>query len=221
MKVLIEFERPSDEGGTRNVLSLGSHVEEVIDENCILITMPIYRGAYYPLPLYKPILTYFFIGLRMFSLTVQFQEHIKRDNLLYAKVRILSGLEPNQRRDCYRLQCLLPLTTERVSTNKNESSSPIICEIINFSDGGMLYATNEVFEIGEIVNLTFDIGTVETTIAKILRVEKPYEGIYRYNIAVKFLHKCKLQKQRFYQYIVAQQRQKLQQQAEESYLYNV
>ena len=218
MKILIEIERPDDEGGTRNVLSLGSYVEEVMGDDCLLITLPIYKGSHYLLPRNKPILAYFFIGLRMFSMSIKFLERIVRDELAYAKVQILSDLQPNQRRDCYRLQCLLPVTAERILNNKNEPPPPITCEMVNFSDGGMLFATNEAFEIGETITLTFDIGKIETVVSEVLRVENPYMGIYRYNIAVKFLHECKLQKQRFYRYIVTQQRQKLRQQAEENSL---
>jgi len=227
-KILIEIERPTDEGGTRNALSLGSFVEEVMDDGCLLITMPVHKGAYYPLPRNKPILTYFFIGLRMFSVSVCFQERIVRDKLVYARVKVLNDLQANQRRDCYRLQCQLPVLVDRVLTGSQEPvqeiqpDQPIVCEMINFSDGGMLFSTNEVYDIGEIISLIVDIGSVEpeSVNAEVLRVEKPYKGTFKYNIAVKFQHKCQKQKERFYRYIVAQQREKLRQQADESSLHD-
>jgi len=225
-KILIEIERPTDEGGTRNALSFGSFVEEVLDDGCLLITMPVHKGAYYPLPRDKPILTYFFIGLRMFSVSVRFLERIVRDKLAYARIRVLNDLQANQRRDCYRLQCLLPVAVERVSKSNPEpaqeaqTAQSYDCEMLNFSDGGILFATDEIFDIGEIINLTFDIGTVEpeSITAEVLRVEKPYKGIFKHNIAVKFRHKCQKQKGRFYRYIVVQQRAKLRQQADEGSL---
>jgi len=97
--------------------------------------------------------------------------------------------------------------------------------MINFSDGGVLFATNEEFTIGETVSLTFDIGESETIEAEILRFEQATTeaestgaASYRYKAAVKFLHKCQKQKNRFYKYIVAQQREILRKQAEENKL---
>jgi len=214
MKILLEIERKSNDGITRNVLSLGSYVEEVISDNFLLIKMPIHRGYNYLLPRDKPILAYFFIANRMFSLTFQFQDRVARDGLEFARVRILSELQPDQRRDCYRLQCSLPVTVERVAKKRSDPPPPVTCEMLNFSDGGMLFAVNEEMEMGENMTLSFDIGTAETVKAKVLRIETPTEGIYRHNIAVKFLHKCIKQKQRFYRFIVAQQREKLKQQQE-------
>jgi len=214
-KMLLEIERTAGDGGTRNVLSLGSYIEEVISDNFLLIKMPIHRGYHYLPPRDKPIVAYFFMHSRMFSLTVQFIERVERDKLEYAKMQVLSDIQPGQRRDCFRLQqCDLPVILERVAKNKAEPPPPVECQMLNFSDGGILFATNEEMEVGETITLSFDIGTDETVDAEVLRLENPYEGLYRQNVAVRFLHKCKKQKQRFYVFIVTQQRERLRQQAE-------
>jgi len=210
-KILLELERPADHEG-RSILSLGSYIEEVITDNLLLIKMPIHRGYNYLLPRDKSIHAYFFMHSRMFSLTLVFLECVQRDNLDYAKVRVLGDLQPGQRRDCFRLQqCTLTATIER--EHKGEPPPPVHCEIINFSDGGALVATNEEMTTGEVFTMTFDIGTIETVKAEVLRIEAPC-GIYKHSIAVKFLHKCKKQKSRFYVFIVQQQRERLRQQAE-------
>jgi len=212
-KILLEIERPADHEG-RSILSLGSYIEEVISDNLLLIKTPIHRGYNYLLPRNKPLHAYFFMHSRMFSLTLQCLESVQRDNLEYAKVRVLSALQPGQRRDCFRLQeCTLPVMLERHPAPKTDPTPPMPCRLINLSDGGMLIATNHEFTKGETVNITFDIGTVETVKAEVLRLESPYD-IYKHTIAVKFLHKCKHQKHRFYVFIVEQQRERLRQQAE-------
>jgi len=216
-KMLLEIERPIGDNGTRNILSLGSYIEEVISDDFLLIKMPIHRGYNYLLPRDTPITAYFFMHARMFSLTVQFIERMGRDGLEYAKMRVMSKIQPGQRRDCFRLQqCTLPVMVERVAKRKSDQPPPVECMMLNFSDGGMLLATNASMEVGETLTLFFDIGTAETVEADVLRLENPYEGPYRQNVAVRFLHKCIKQKQRFYKYIVTQQRERLRQQAEEA-----
>jgi len=210
-KILIELERFAD-SESKSVLSLGSYIEEVLGDNLLLIKMPIHRGYNYPLPRNKPINAYFFMHSRMFSLSFLFLECVERDNLGYAKVRVLGDLQPGQRRDCFRLQeCDMPVLVKR--EHKDGPMMPAYCEIINFSDGGMLIATNEEMTVGEAITLAFDIGTIETIKAEVLRIEAPF-GLYNHSIAVRFLHTCKKQKSRFYVFIIQQQRERLRQQSE-------
>ena len=113
---------------------------------------------------------------------VRFIEHIRRDGLIFAKVRGCSGMKPDQqctgkkagrpkggfceakvlRRSCYRLPCDLPVTVKRVPANAayraNQVPPPLSeCQMINFSDSGMLFAANETFDFGDKVNLAFNI----------------------------------------------------------------
>jgi len=204
MKVLLELEQSSETDGFDIQLSLYSHVEEVMPDGYFLIKMPIHRGNYYPLPKYKPFLLYLFVQFRMFSLTVRFVERVKRDNLVYAKIQPVSKIKPDQRRDCYRLECSLPVIIKPLGTD-NKQESPLQGKILNFSDGGLAFATNETFEIGETLTLTFEIGTTETVEAKVLVLEKADIEGYRHRVSTRFVHTCKSQKERFYKYIVAQQ----------------
>ena len=242
-KILLEIERKNPVDGISDWLSLGSYVEEVLDDNHILIQMPMRRGYYYTPP-NTPVLMYLFAKLRMFSLMVQYVERVERGKLMYAKMRLLSDIQPNQRRACFRLECSLPVMVERtdqtilpaIKTGKNceaaadgqaAGNQEANAQMVNFSDGGMLFATNDDYEVGENVTLSFALtlfsvdGEIPETIdGVVLRVESPYEigGAYKRNIAVKFTHKCKKQKDRFYRFIVEQQREVIKRQAEENIL---
>ena len=259
MKALLEIEYPSGADGLTNRLSLGSYVEEVMPDGCVLIQVPVYRGFNYPLPRDVPILMYLMSKTCMFSMTVRFIEHIRRDGLTFAKVRGCSDIKPDQRRSCYRLPCELHVTVKRVPANAayraNQVPPPLSeSQMINFSDSGMLFAANETFDFGDKVNLAFDIGTDETIAAEVLRCERVGRAetepknnadagnietnpiatgttttdslsiateevkTYRYKIAVKFAHKCKKQKDRFYKYIVNQQFERIKRQAEQNAL---
>ena len=265
MKILLEIEYPAGADGLTNRISLGSYVEEVMPDGCILIQMPVHRGYNYPLPRDEPILMYLLSKSQMFSMTVRFIERVQRDGLLFAKVRGCSAMKPDQRRSCYRLPCDLPVTVERVPADRSKGKPPLLyvpptfeCKMINFGYGGMLFAANETFEFGEKINLAFDIVTDEVIAAEVLRCERierpdvepidntfgiattnattgttattaisetgsiatenPEAKTYHYKTAVKFSHKCKKQKDRFYKYIVNQQFERIKRQTEQNAL---
>jgi len=225
MKVLLEIEQFNESNEVKSRISLGSYVEEVLPDGNILIQMPIQRGYHYPLPKGRPILMYLFAKSRMFSMNIMFLDRVEREGLMFAKVRRLSEIVSNQRRNCYRLQCTLPVMVERTADGKDEAPPPIPCRMVNFSDGGVLFTTNEDFTISEAVTMSFNIGTDETAEAEVLRFEQADISVagteletHRYKVAVKFLHKCKKQKDRFYRYIVEQQREIMRKQAEENIL---
>ena len=241
MKILLEIEYPGRADGLTNRISLGSYVEEVTPDGCILIQTPVYRGYNYPLPRDESILMYLLSKSRMFSMTVRFMERVQRDGLLFAKVRGCSAMKPDQRRACFRLPCDLLVMVERVPASRSKGKPyhhfdmplPLECQMLNFSDSGMLFAANETFEIGEKIILAFDIGMNETIAAEVLRCERiervdtePTSTMtenseaktYHHKTAVKFNHKCKKQKDRFYKYIVNQQRERIKRQMEQNAL---
>ena len=238
-KLLLVIETKSGAEGITNRLSLGSYVEEVISADCFLMQMPVYRGYNYPLSRDEPILMYLLSKSRMYSMTAIFVERVRHDGLLFAKMRKCSPVKPGQRRDCYRLPCELPVLVEVFPTTnykaKTEPPIPHECQMIDFSDGGMLFATKEAFAIGEKVRLAFGIGTNEAITAEVLRCERlerseqieiepsvttsnEMANPYRHKTAVKFINKCKKQQNRFYRFIVEQQRLKMRLLAEQEAL---
>lgn len=210
MKIALEVRLKNSTDGMENVLSLCSIVEEILDDDCLLIQMPMHQGYYYPLPIDDEIAMYFFLEPMMYSLPVQFQEQIWQENLLYAKVLRSGKISSYQRRNCYRLPCSFPITVERQPMPEKNSTpefQTIQGKTINFSDGGMLFSSDEYIEKGEKITLTFNIGSTETVKAMVFRTEKNTEGNYKFKTAVQFLIKDKdaAQKQRFYRYIVEKQ----------------
>jgi c-di-GMP-binding flagellar brake protein YcgR len=224
MRVLLEIEQLNE---TQGRVSLGSYVEEVLPNKCFLIQMPVHRGYHYPLPRDNEIQMHLFVNARMFSLAVRFIERVEREGMTFAKMRQTGEIKVGQRRRCYRLECTLPLTVERITDGQDEPPPPVECHMVNFSDGGVLFATQEAFTLHENINLTFDIGTVGTVEAEVLRIERTTVAPVKTadgnvpqprpcNIAVQFLHKCQKQKDRFYRYIVTQQREIIRRKAEEA-----
>ncbi|MCL1883597.1 MAG: PilZ domain-containing protein, partial [Defluviitaleaceae bacterium] len=67
----------------------------------------------------------------------------------------LSDIKSNQRRDCFRLQCSLPISAERPRADSDERPKPFQGKMLNLSDGGLAFVTNEAVNVGEILTLTF------------------------------------------------------------------
>ena len=208
MRVSLEIQLKNDINGMKNVITLSSVVEEVFDDGSLLIQMPVYQGYHYPLPRDNTFLMHFFEDSEMYALPVQFQERIEQDGFMLAKVRRRGRIKPHQRRDCYRFPCSLPVTVERLWQNEREiypDRQPTEGQIIDFSDGGMLIATNENIEKGEKITLTFDMGKIETVEGLALRTERIEDGKYLFKVAVQFRNTDIAQQRRFYKYIVDMQ----------------
>jgi len=217
-KILIEIEGKMDADGNIDILSLSSRVESVEPDGSLLVQMPMHKGAHYLLPRDKPLLVYSFIKQRMFSFRAQFQGPVHMDNLLYAKLRPMSVLLPSQRRNCYRLQSSLPVAIDRLIVNDfgDTERTRNVGQMINISDSGMLFVTNEDIHAGEGITLHFDLqipglDRMETISSKTLRTERIYGALYKYKIAVKFMNIGKGQRDFLYKYIVGKQREKMQQ----------
>lgn len=234
-KVMLGIETKGGMGMDKTI-SLNSYIEEVMDDGYLLLHMPLYKGYHYTLPYDTPVLLYFSASHRMFSIKVKFQENIKRDDLLYVKVKKISEAQPNQRRNCYRLECSLPITIERHNAKGakkrqlepsrenspegidriDEQENPVNGQTINFSDGGMLLTTNEDIEVGEKISLLFTLYHSESVDGTVLRSSSEKNGAYKFIAAVQFTYKDKAKKNRFYKYIMDQQREKIRRQAEEN-----
>ena len=216
MRLLIELPVPFAEGENKDeTMSLGSRIEEVLGDDQLLIQMPMYKQYYYPLPRGESFKTFIFTDTRMFSQDMQFVNTTKIDGLEYAKVRRVGKMTSAQRRESYRLEIVLPITIER-----NIDGQVVACktQLVNLSDGGLMFAADDKFEEKETVRASIDIGTtdepqIETIEAEVIRLIPSHGvGIYRYRITAKFNHTCRRQKDRFYKFIIEKQREQLRQQ---------
>lgn len=218
MKISLEINVLNNSGTLENILFLTSIVEKILDDDSMLIQMPMYKGNYYPLHEDNVISMHFFLEPLMYELAVRFQEQLWIDNLPYAKVMCVSNIHSYQRRDCYRLPCSFPVTIEQIQEQDNESQPQAFeGQTINFSDSGMLFSTDAILEEGTNINLTFNIGTTETVKAVIFRITPSTGWKYKYKVAVHFIGISEeaAQKNRFYKYIVGKQMEERRRQMEQ------
>jgi len=210
MRISLEIQLKNDINGMKNILTLNSVVEEILEDGSLLLQMPTYQGYHYPLPRESTILMHFIMDSEMYALPVQFEERIERDGFMFAKVRRRGRTKAHQRRDCYRFPCSLPVTVERLWQHEREiypERQPTEGRIIDFSDGGMLFATDENIKKGEKITLTFDMGNVETVEGLALRSERIEDGKYLFKVAAQFRNTDIVQQRRFYKHLVNMQQE--------------
>lgn len=208
LRVSLDLRLKDGVSGTENVLTLSSIVEELLEDGYMLIHMPIYQGYYYPLHQDDSVLMKFRVDSELYALYIAFEERVERKNLVFAKVRRIGRIKLHQQRDCYRLPCFLPTTFERVGRSETpDKGQSRIFEgtIVNFSDGGMLFATAENIRKGEKLTFTFDLNETETVEGTVLRTERKKKGDYLFRVAVRFQSEDVFQKRRFYKYIIDKQ----------------
>jgi len=214
-KILIEIEGRADNEGTVDVLSLKSSVEAVESDGTMLVQMPMHKGGFYLLPRNSPFLVYTFSGQRMYSFTAIFLGQAQKDGLVYARLRKVSAVLPSQRRSCYRLQTHKPIKIDRLKIDESgfiQTHSQTAGQMINLSDSGMLFNSDENIPKDEIIGITFTLEENSEEImidGKVLRTEKIANAVYKFRTAISFHGTKTRQKDYFYKYIVDKQREKI------------
>lgn len=220
MRILLELDNPlASEGGlsaestneTLNKVSLGSFVEEVLEDGHLLIQMPMYKSYYFKLPSDGEVTAFFFTETRMFATQLRYVELVRIDTFEYAKVKQVTELKPSQRRECFRLEVKLPTTVVRVPDDEEADLDIVDALLLDMSDGGVLFATDGMFFSKDKLIVTVKIDSGEEKLdADVIRVE-PTHGVgqYKRRVSAKFNHTCRRQKERIYKYILEQQRKLL------------
>jgi CheY-like chemotaxis protein/Tfp pilus assembly protein PilZ len=198
-----------DKQGNRGVLALPSIITEVCPDGFFIIHTPNHQGACYALPRDEMFLIYFKAKspnsgrLELFVMPARFVESVKRGKGVFSKLEPLGAIERSRRRASYRL----PLTLS-VSLLTSGKEGTIDAKMINFSDGGMLIATDERLEIGESITLNFSIGESETVQGAVLRVENTGNQKCPFETAIEFKSADREQKERFHRFITQKQMEK-------------
>jgi c-di-GMP-binding flagellar brake protein YcgR len=128
-------------------------------------------------------------------------DEVERGNALYARMKTLGKIEHLPRRECYRLSLSTSVLLKRAAEGEVRKAE---ARTVDFSDGGMLLATDEELNVNEVVTLDFHIGGHEIVDAKVLRLTASETRRPRFSAAMKFIEPGNDQKKRFYKYITEQ-----------------
>ena len=208
MRVTLDVETAEEHSGIKKILPLLSAVHKVYSSTSVEIYMPMYQGHNYPLPRGVEIPMFFSDARKMYAVQVEAVERITRGSLAFERLRLVSSIEPSQRRDCYRLKCSLPVEIERQTEIDQGIRQLHAGKTIDLSDGGMLFVTNADIKEGDklIVRITLE-KEPETIECIVLRTQPFAKGIYNRSAAVRMINLSPAQGQAIYKFIVEKQRE--------------
>ena len=149
------------------------------------IAMPLEKGRLIPLAVGDKYIICFYTNKGLFQCTAIITDRFRNNNIYMLEIQFLSDLEKYQRRQFYRLECIMEITyhviseAELILSNSLKESNvqneldrnkyPEIYEDINaewkqgtitdISGGGARFNSKQMHECGEIIQLGIEFGT--------------------------------------------------------------
>lgn len=144
---------------------LASQLEEMEDNGELIIQMPVYKGKIVLLTLGVRYELIFYTRKGLYRAICQVTDRYKEDNRFMVKVMLKSGLNKFQRREYFRLGCIIgmnsfELTREEALTMDSDALAELICApevimteskavIVDISGGGIRFIGEKRFEDGD------------------------------------------------------------------------
>jgi len=150
-----------------------SKVCDIMQNNTLQIAMPIYDGKIVPLAVDDKYSACFYTDGGLYQVNVLITSRYKSGNLFFLDVKMLGDLEKVQRREYYRYNCILDAKLRIVTENdirdifKSSASSDTEeqeweeAKIIDISGGGIKLVPRKDFPENSIVNIRFELFTVD------------------------------------------------------------
>lgn len=150
-----------------------SKVCDIMQNNTLQIAMPIYDGKIVPLAVDDKYSACFYTDGGLYQVNVLITSRYKSGNLFFLDVMMLGDLEKVQRREYYRYNCILDAKLRIVTENdirdifKSSASSDTEeqeweeAKIIDISGGGIKLVQRKDFPENSIVNIRFELFTVD------------------------------------------------------------
>lgn len=188
---------------------LASQLEAVEDDGGLIMQMPVYKGKIILLSLGSRYELMFYTKKGLYRGVCQVVDRYKEDNLFMVRVVLKSGLNKFQRREYFRLECILSmqayeLDREEALTLDGEEletllQDPDILEtevdaiIVDISGGGIRFITDKKSEEGDCLAVRTrlqneNIDKQLLVAVSIVSCRKMASGMERYETRAEFLH---------------------------------
>lgn len=188
---------------------LASQLEAVLDDGGLIMQMPVYKGKIMLLSLGSRYELMFYTKRGLYRGVCQVVDRYKEDNLFMVQVVLKSGLNKFQRREYFRLECIigmqayeldreeaLLLTEENLEARMQdadilETESDAI--IVDISGGGIRFISDKRNEEGDylLVRTRLQNEKVDQPLLVIVSVvscRRMSSGLERYETRAEFLH---------------------------------
>lgn len=192
---------PDGTEGTSRYMTI---VTDVSEDNMLEIAMPMEKTKLVLLPVDGEYHVCFFTAGGMYTGTVKIVDRQKRDNTYILIAELISELTKSQRREYYRLNCIIEMLTKQIRENEvqavGKNLGHLISQddfekgvIVDISGGGLRFVAKHQFEPGTNLYMKFSlpIGDEErdfSLAAKVVASAKVGKQQGEYENRVKFLY---------------------------------
>lgn len=188
---------------------LASQLEAVEDNGELVIQMPVYKGKIILLSLGSRYELIFYTRKGLYRGVCQVTDRYKEDNLFMVKVMLKSGLNKFQRREYFRLECILgmqayeltredALRLDGASLEQHLKDPQIIMTesssvIVDISGGGIRFIGEKKYEEGDCLAVRTalqneNIDQQLLVVVSIVTCRKAAPNMERYETRAEFLH---------------------------------
>lgn len=188
---------------------LASQLEAVEDNGELIIQMPVYKGKIILLSLGSRYELIFYTRKGLYRGVCQVTDRYKEDNLFMVKVMLKSGLNKFQRREYFRLECILgmqayeltredALRLDGASLEQHLKDPQIIMTesssvIVDISGGGIRFIGEKKYEEGDCLAVRTALQNENVdqqllVVVSIVTCRKAAPNMERYETRAEFLH---------------------------------
>ncbi len=188
---------------------LVSQLEGVDDDGELVIRMPMYKGKLVLLSLGSRYELMFYARRGLYRAVCQVTDRYKEDNLFMVKVVLKSNLAKYQRREYFRLECIIGMEAYELTRDdammlagqrlEQRVKDPEIAQtetkavIVDISGGGIRFISEHRHEEGDClaVHMTLSNANVEKDIwvvVSIISCRKAAQNMERYETRAEYVH---------------------------------
>ncbi len=188
-----------------------SQVEQIVDKNNMVIQAPIYYGRIVTLDKTKLYSILVISEKGMFRYDVEVMDYVKKDGLVFTNILLLSEGEKMQRREYWRLNCLLPLKFTKVESDYSSDGQMTDGITKDISAGGIRFITNGILNVGDTIKCVILLNTEYfLTVGRIIDKRTFPKSNFKYQYRVRFFGMQKTEQEKIFQFIFNEQRKLLQ-----------
>lgn len=216
VEMVFRSESKSDE----DTIEYASQILDFTEDDCIICAMPIQEGHVVPLQRGQRFEGYFYSENKIYKALCSIKSRGKEGNIYIIEISLESTLVRIQRREYFRMNCLMYATLQIVSDikdgqeafiNKAADVNKEKCTIVDISGGGIRAFTKEHYEKGMLVAiqliLEFNNGKKEKNIVgKVIDSFKNSNDASMYDNRIQFVDIKEADRDEIIKYIFERQR---------------
>lgn len=204
-----------------------SQLEEVEDSGELTILMPVYKGKIILLSIGTRYEMLFYTRRGLYRAVCQVIDRYKEDNMFMAKVVLKSGLSKFQRREYYRLECILgmqayeldredALRLDGPALEEHLKNAEIIMTekdavIVDISGGGIRFIGEKKYEEGDCLAVRTELQNEHTdlqllVVVSVVTCRKATPNAERYETRAEFMHLGSILRESIIKYVFDEDR---------------